>query len=118
MPIVATWVYSVVSRSKDSIMALSVIEILDLKFLRFFSFSQTYSNISAYKNFFLSVLSRRTNAVANNTHRNCIENGIMAKTSSRKGYFLTYGIIAKMVKENEKSLMYGIIAKLVQIFHL
>ena len=42
----------------------------------------------------------------------------MAKTSSRKVYFLTYGIIAKMVKENEKSLMYGIIAKLVQIFHL
>ena len=66
--------------SKGSSLSRSrVFEFSLFQFFAIFSFSQTYSSTSASKNSFLLVLSKRTNAVANNTHRNCIENGIIAK---------------------------------------
>ena len=43
----------------------------------------------------------RANASGNNKIRNCIKNGVIAKTCSNKVYSLQYGTIAKMVEENE-----------------
>ena len=51
------------------------------------SFSQTCSHIFVSNNSFLSVLPRSVNSPANNKHRICTENGIVAKAGSLKGMF-------------------------------
>ena len=51
----------------------------------------------AFKKSFLSVLSWKTKADANNKYRNCIENG-NHENGSKKVYSLQYGIIAKLIE--------------------
>ena len=85
----------------------------------FFIFANLEQYFRVQKLFLICPLKEnKINAVANNTHQNCIEKGIIAKTGSTKVYSLPYGFIAKIVKENEKSFLYGIIAKTAEIFHL
>ena len=82
----------------------------------FCEFSIIFEDLQQYfpvqQHFLPRLIERNKRTVAvSNKYRNRIENGILAKTSSRKVYSYPYGIIAKTVKDNEKSLLYGDIAK-------
>ena len=91
---------SSLSRIKDYEFSPSPsLKILDLNFLRFFILANLQQYFRVQKLFLIGPL-RENNAVANNTHRNCIQNGFIAKTGSTKVYSLPYGIIAKWSRKN------------------